>query len=632
MEISMKRYLTTAVGIAILMFIALSVQPSNAQVYLDFGTIKSVQSETYTPLTGATVLLPNDFKLGTDAFGNPKSDRDNGYYRFDVPTGFQFEYNGELVTQIWICVNGFITFKQPEKTQTIFNQRLFERDNGYPQDVVAPYWGNHYYADGDDVAKGFVPGQIAYKFANDLSSLTIEWKNININLQNLEPIPETNIPKSYASFQVILKKSTDPQTAQGDIEFAYGLTAGDPNASRLQGAAIGIRGEVGDYLNGLLFEGNPLGLNPAYAKTFTNKSTDWQPSGGTDWRIVFKAIKRYYLADSWGDGDVDLSHSAIGPHYQLPQNEFVTPNDEKLILNSIASGDTLDPARRRQAYHGDVNHNGRYYYDALGNKINIPLKDMIYTDHINVAPYNAIEKQIRFEVTEFDAALIMHYRSAGILELPWLLDTIPVYGKIATKTADALVMGAASRISENEYRFPLYLNGTFNGPVAFSFSSDAEIVSIERNVEIPNAKSSFSANRGVYAAVGNFIPQSPVCFVTVKSGLVNLTNVRLNDINVASMSGNFTGTEQEINAINTVACTPNVVSTNATFTLNVATAGDYNFAIFDAIGNKVGSMDKTVAAGLTPIDFNTAELASGVYFVKVNGQNITMTSKFVVSK
>ena len=400
----------------------------------------------------------------------------------------------------------------------------------------------------------------------------------------------------------------------------------------MQNAAIGIRGEVGDYLNGLIFDGNPLGLNSAYAKTFTNKSSDWQPSGGSDWRIVFTAIQRYYLADNWGDGDVDLSHSAIGQHYQLPQSEFVTPADERLILNSIATGDTLDPARRRQAYHGDVNHNGRYCYNALGIKVNIPIKDMIYTDHINVAPYNAIEKQIRFEVTEFDAALIMHYRSAGILELPWLLDTIPVYGKIATRTADALVMGAASRISENEYRFPLYLNGSFNGPVAFSFSSDAEIVSIERNNDIANSKSSFTANRAAYAAVGNFIPQAPVCYVTVKSGLVNLTNVRLNDNEVESMSGNFTSTEQPVNGINSVVCAPNVVSSSATFTLNVATAGEYNFAIYDAIGNKVGSMDKTVAAGVTPVDFNTAELTSGVYFVKVNGQNITMTSKFVVSK
>ncbi len=632
MEISMKRYLTKAVGVAILMFIALSVQPSQAQVYLDFGTIKSVQSETYTPLTGATIILPNDFKLGTDINGQPKADRDNGYYKLTVPTGFQFEYNGELVSQIWICVNGFITFKQPEMTPAIFNDRLFARDDGYPQDVIAPYWGDHYYADGDDVSKGYVPGQIAYKFANDMSSLTIEWKNLNINLQNLYPRPETNVPKSSASFQVILKKSTNNQTAQGDIEFAYGLTSGDPNASRLQNAAIGIRGEVGDYLNGLIFEGNPLGLNPAYAKTFTNKSSDWQPSGGTDWRIVFKAIQRFYLTDNWGDGDVDLSHASIGKHYGLPQNQFVTPEDERMILNSIATGDTLDPARRRQAYHGDVNHNGRYYYNAQGVKVNIPLKDMIYTDHINVAPYNAIEKQIRFEVTEYDAALIMHYRSAGILELPWLLDTIPVYGKVSTKTADALVMGEASRLSENEYRFPLYLNGSFNGPVAFSFSSDVEIVNIERNIDNANSKSSFSANKGVYAAVGNFVAQAPVCYVTVKSGIVNLTNVRLNDNEVASMSGNFTSTEQPVSGINTVVCAPNVVSSSATFTMNVATAGEYNIAIYDAIGNKVGSMDKTVAAGVTPVDFNTAELTSGVYFVKVNGQNVTMTSKFVVSK
>ena len=176
----MKRYLTTAVGIAILMFIALSVQPTNAQVWLDFDTIRSVQSTTYTSLVNPTVILPDQFKLGLNTDGTPKADRDNGYYKITFPNQFRFEYNGESFRELWICVNGFVTFKQPLNVPAIFNIRLFALDDGDPKDIIAPFWGDHYYANGDDVINGYVISQISYKYATDFSSLTIEWKNLNI--------------------------------------------------------------------------------------------------------------------------------------------------------------------------------------------------------------------------------------------------------------------------------------------------------------------------------------------------------------------------------------------------------------------------------------------------------------------
>ncbi len=165
-------------------------------------------------------------------------------------------------------------------------------------------------------------------------------------------------------------KSTDTTSKQGNIEFSYssvGMNVG-------VGAAVGIKGgSFNDFLNALVY------YNPSLAPISQIKTLNYPPTGATDSVFLFKPVLRYRDTSNWGDGDVDMSKNFR--HIGMPQNRYVTINDAYLILNSVATRIPLDSVRGRQGYHGDVNHNGRYYYDLTmgGIKVNIPWRDDIMT-------------------------------------------------------------------------------------------------------------------------------------------------------------------------------------------------------------------------------------------------------------
>mgnify|MGYP000974572782 FL=1 len=289
----MKKFLLFAVGVVIMLTI--SLQPSQAQVYGEFDTIRVITGVQYQELTG-------DITIAAEQFTFPPSgrvDRDDGYYQ--LPLTFPFEFNGEVFNRIWICVNGFITFTPPPFIPAKDSRGLFTQANSFPINVIAPFWGDHFYriaADnrnesGEEMKfpehNEYKPSKISYKFTDD--GLVIQWKDLNINKD-----PDRGfLTSSVANFQLKIYKSNDPLSAQGNIEFIYGQVHGNQrtheNEVIVKGASIGVKGEFSDYLNALWFwyngaqnEGtqSPLwGNNPIYnvdvVRGSTTLTTEWTP-------------------------------------------------------------------------------------------------------------------------------------------------------------------------------------------------------------------------------------------------------------------------------------------------------------------------------------------------------------------
>ena len=300
-------------GIVALLVLAVP-NDADAQVYGEFGPVMLEKQSSYEQLyedsTEVNWVPADDFAL-PPLYSTP--DHDDGYYK--IPIGFDFEYNGEVYTHLWINVNGFITFgemqddgtvKQPPFLPPTNPDALYIGDNSFPVNMIAPYFGDHYYRDENSLFQGFVPSQILYKnesVTDTTSRLVIEWKNLNINYE----VGEEIIKSSIADFQVILYESDDRYSAQGNIEFAYG-EIGDPSIEDIRvitkGAAVGIKGEgttVGnkaDFLNGLYYVEDPDQFNREAARTnMDRRSTVWPPTGATDNRIRFNALGRFNIEE-----------------------------------------------------------------------------------------------------------------------------------------------------------------------------------------------------------------------------------------------------------------------------------------------------------------------------------------------
>lgn len=651
----MKKILLSVFTVVVLATLAFGVQPMKGQISGDFERlIKIIPNAPYQTIYDTNVtprILPDTQFMRRDfMFPQRGWDPDNGYvvYRFpknpDGTPKFRFEFNSDIYDSVWICVNGFITFTPPPLLEAWNQKKLFERNYDLPWNVVAPYWGDHYYDTDKDA-------MISAKYDAVLKVVTIEWKKLNINRYIRDDqgfIIDTN-KLSYADFQVKLYLADDPQISyQGKIEFCYGQAYGQDLFVR--NSSLGLRGESGDFMNGLMFENNPYITSPElYVDVNTQLTDRWQPSGGSDKRIRFNPNIRFYLTDSWGDGDVDLSHHKTGKHWDqalqqpMPQNRFVTVNDVFQILRSRVTGNPLDPVYRRMAYHGDVNHNGRYYYDSYQNRINIPWKDTNYKQNIQRPPdANAPSaKAIRFEATEYDAAWILHYLSGRIPFLPWYLDTAVIKGRINADlpVANALRFGTITKISENTYLMPVYLNGYYDGAVGAGFDVDAQIVAVDNlQIQDNNIQIFSEKNSVVIAGSGEFDETIPVCNVkfTSTNKAVNLSNIRYNDVTSKPVSYGLTTIENIDNSNDIISNTPNPVSTKTLFTVNAQKDGNYVIAIYDMLGNRVKTIvNGYLQASVQSFDWNACDesgnkVPTGVYVYTMTGENVSISKKIIV--
>ncbi|HRE56845.1 MAG TPA: hypothetical protein PLW09_03405, partial [Candidatus Kapabacteria bacterium] len=120
--------------------------------------------------------------------------------------------------------------------------------------------------------------------------------------------------------------------------------------------------------------------------------------------------------------------------------------DARLILRwrlqdrSLPDSLKQDSLRLGNAYHADVNHDGRYYYsfrtfdnlrdtsfwrrpidvDTFGVRTRMDSIESMSGMPPDAGPL----RLIYFEANQHDAALILSYLSARVPSLPWIFDTI----------------------------------------------------------------------------------------------------------------------------------------------------------------------------------------------------------------
>ena len=644
-ELNMKS-LKIALGFVIMAVMLLTMQPLKAQVYSEFDPIDVVAVGSYENLTADVELLPARFTMPP----TNQQNLDDGYALITFSQGFEFEFNGEVFRSVWVCINGFLTFNERPLIPAKNPNGLFGDGVSYPRNVIAPFWGDHVYRKAEDEKNGYLRTRISYR--QEANKIIIQWKNLNIN--------DGNIKSSVGNFQVILHKSTDPNTRQGDIEFAYGPVGGNPNDPGTtvvtKNASVGIKGEqtigtdMADFLNAL-YNGELYPYTKNSSRTLKTLTNTWPPSMGTDKRIFLHAIPTYNL-EGWGDGDADLSQAPAGKHYGMPQSRFVTANDVRTIMHAISTGIPLDSVRMRQAYHADVNHNGRYFFylDPVTQKVyrkDIRWRNDFYQDSLKWVEHNGqivpsgidSYKRVFYQATEYDAAMIITYMGAKLPELPWLLDTTVWYGKVGINEnkANGIKFGTVTQNESGSYRIPVYLNGYSKDAISGKFEIGNEILDAT-TIENDDNQIFISthSNRVVFAGSGEFDSSSPIIILEVRADNDLLASkIRYNDENkedvrlaVSAINENTDGTlilSQNM---------PNPFTEGTMFNVNIEQEGNYKLEIFDVMGNSV-KLFIDFKVGANNLYWNGKDnfgnkLASGVYVYRLTGNNVNITKKLVI--
>jgi hypothetical protein len=90
------------------------------------------------------------------------------------------------------------------------------------------------------------------------------------------------------------------------------------------------------------------------------------------------------------------------------------------------------------------------------------------------------------------------------------------------------------------------------------------------------------------------------------------------------------GVNEQVASFGSVNLFPNPANEMINVSLNLVKAENVSITMFNAMGQAVMTENRDMAAGATNIQFNTANLAAGVYFVNVAAGNATTTTKVVV--
>ncbi|MBU3678764.1 MAG: T9SS type A sorting domain-containing protein [Candidatus Kapabacteria bacterium] len=678
----MKKQVLIASAIVLCSFAIGSVEGVAQQIFNQFRQPQLVTGLPYKDLdlctaANPTTIPPQDFTLPPTNV----NDLDDGYAYIAFPAGVVYNYNGTLYSGVYVSINGFLTFDNTKRVAAKNPIGLFINSSSYPDNAVAPFWGDHRFRTSADISLGFMPSKISWAYDYDRDEncqiiqparrcIIVQWKNLNVNTA---PVA---VNSSVANFQARLYIGGATNNNQGEVEFAYGQVGGNPYTTNTtvvtRGATVGIKGNGGfpgflsDFWNGLVWQPQ------SGANQRTDSTSIWQPSGGrSDARIRFSSIV-YLTFSDWGYGDADTSGAQGQRHFDLPQNRRVTANDARVIMRSIVTKKPLDSIWKRQQYLADVNHSGRYYYTKLkrdfsGDSI-VGGNVVIWRRTIDVeqffpgqgvgpntnrqvvrvmfegdglygvggkAPDVSSLNQIYYEASEYDAGLIMRYISGRLPYLPWIYDndtTGPDFGKTTLdNTADDVRIGTPTSIGGGLVQVPVFLNNSHDGAFGVRFTTNSDIVSV---VPVANEKnvvtSDFGSDIAVVVGNGSFDQNQPVAIVTMKeNNIVSFSDVRFNERPV----GNHSVSMVENTDAN-VSVYPNPVSNNMTLTVNTPNSGHLTVRVYDSFGKLVSTIfDANTGAGVVNTTWNTADVngtlvAAGTYVIRMEGAGLS-ASKIV---
>lgn len=671
-----KRALFGLLGGVALMLLAL-VSTAIAQISTEY-TI-SIEQQTYQPLAGGTVIPPTNF---VDIFANFEN-RDDGVTKAPIPMGFDFAFDGQVFNSLYVSVNGFASF-----TARYINNdpmTLFLPTNG-PNLTLAPYFGDHYLRiPGVDLTdpsgRPFTPSAIKWRQNDGTAdpkglnrrSFVVEWENININYFFDPDDPENPFSPdraaqapSIATFQLWIFEA-DPANApsrRGTIEFHYGdagPTTG-PSVVKFSGASVGIEDQPAvpngntTWINAVTYAETG---NAQLATSDTRLTGNWPPVGLPGRIFVFTGDPSLG-APGWGDGDANLTQVVQGVPdiVRVDQRLFVSMADAIRILRHQAGRDVLfDSAEGRHGFHGDVNHNGRFYYstsnynntgdsldrfnDIVRYKVLWPVKS---TNPDLPFPTDNTFNGFFFDADEFDAGLIMAYLAAKLPEMPWLPDTLPHFtGKtVPVKVASDVVLRSEGAVTNRYVEIPVKLNGLASGALGIRIKAGEgtrilDVYTPEDNVE--QYSLAVAGNNTVsIAAAGQYSADDVVATIVVEAaenGDVVFEEVVFNEEQKGAKKLNVFGATTGDSDLMLGANYPNPFAPNATTAFEYAVAKDglVRVRVFDILGNEIATLvNADLSEGTYTATWNGLNKAgepvnAGVYYCRVeaNGKSAVMT-------
>lgn len=582
------------------------------------------------------VLNPNSFVTPLSYYqGAPSADYDNGVcFNVPLPQNFTFIFNGIPYTSVNIAVNGWINFGQvPLDTrdpQLLFSANL-------PNATIAPFFGDHYLR--PDATQGFTPSRVSWAVLPDLDPdstglpshvgkriFVVQWENLNINYLTA-PDPK----QSVATFQVKLYEYSRLQAGRGNIEFEYGNIG--HGTVQTSGATVGIEDAQGlSFMNGMWTTSSDLldSVRHSYLRT-----GNWPPSRQPGRAIQFSPFG--YILNNWGDGDANLTGISLAP------GPLVTTGDVLTILSSRVNNFPLDSVFGRSAFHADVNHNGRFTFQLVGlppvmTKVNDTSRGtsgLPSDGHPNDVVY--------FQTTSFDAALILLYLAGKLPTLPWLVDTIPPFGKLPSTIPTALSFG--DNASEQNDRFvvvPIMMQGIGAMSAEFNLSFDASAVRLI-GVQGADANMHVMANGAKLAIAGaaEFATPQVVGYAKFEklngavAQTISATDLSVNDV----LTKDVTVTLGAPSTNGVLGAYPEPFSTSSGISkifYNTKTDGLVTLKIYDVLGNVIRTLvsnDQSHGAYTVSFDgrdgFNR-ELPSGTYFYRLDADGVSTTKQLVI--
>ncbi len=680
-----------AAGVALL--VSAVPQKTVAQSIADQYDL-SVKNSLYEPQGARGTIIPrNQFVDIFSGFPNP----DDGVAG-PIPLGFTFEYDNQEFDQVYISVNGFINFGVSYITNDPMT--VFSANNG-PNLTIAPYFGDHYlrvpgYDDMDPQGRKYTPSYIRFVQTQDPADaqgnirgrFIVEWENLNVNYYFDPNAPDDQFSPnrrpqatSIASFQVhLIESPANEASRQGDIEFHYGPAGTNTGVSIVKFSDAAVAIESDRYVpNGATSWMNAVawlesGMDEDSLRKSTRLTSNWPPAGFPGRIFAFEA-KHIRRIDSWGDGDANLTQLDVNmpQNVRADQRRFVTFADVIHILRHTATRNSgsvgtgiieFDSVYGRHGFHGDVNHNGRFYYssskwnnggdslDQFGRivryRVDFPTKDV----NPNLPfPQDNTFNGFLFDADEFDASLVMLYLAAKLPVLPWMPDTLPPFTpKVSPTAANNVRFGTVNRIGGNLVEIPVYFNGDLNGSqgLAIDAAKGTRIVEV-RTAERSNnmwVEAASVENRMALAAAGRFQKEDLVATLVVEAndnGDVIFSNVRFGEANKGmtkfniNNSGVVTG---EAGSLSLTQNSPNPFAPHAGTKIGYSVAGDgqVTVRVFDVLGREIRTLvNGDVKSGSYTTEWDGLDMGgkpveSGVYYYQISAGGESVTRSMQVRK